>query len=469
MLVVEYKDAYKAAWKKISHVKSNGSCLLTYHTHFTMGLGLHNLYQLHNKGYGFLPYLEEKHFEPAPGWNDAVMYKERIGGKKVYILRGQNGARLFYDSRKIKRAGALPKYILDTIFGNGIHNMDNSHHLYRKELYREIMSHELLDRFVRIHSNLYITYMSKWRRSNKFVLYEEMQTLLAHTSHKWVGLFNFSNMSFEEIGNHYMRMIDAVGAYMPFPFHNNAVSKGKSSRKIIEKEISSQVALHRNSVKKFETGTPAAILADSDLSIHDVTVEIINLTRPCVAVAKFVAFAGHAAFKHSFLVPHGPKTNVNGNGNGNGINKEALDSWKQGDNFVNEVRRLYPFVPFLGGITKTDMLVDGMQVKKDSMMILDIHSVNMDSGVFVNPFEFIPDRFNTVKVTDYNYVPQGGGQVWNSHRCPGEQITVIILKLAVYHMFTKEDFTILSDQDFTIDKRRMPTIPKDGIVMVANV
>lgn len=423
-----------------------------------MGLGLYNTIQLYSKGYCFLPYLQSKNLKNQSD----VIYKCKVAGKKIYVLRGHQGARLFYDPRKVKRAGALPKYILETIFGNGIHSLDNQSHLLRKNMYKSVMTDESLQRFMDIHNNLYISYVNKWKRMKKIVLYNEMQTLLAHTAHKWVGLYKFSNVYFDQIGKHYMRMIDAFGALVPFAFHNNAVFKAKASRKWIENEIISQVVQHRSGAKMFEDGTPASIFANSNLPDKDVAMEIMNLTRPCVAVAKFVAFLGHAVYKHPFLVPQVDNSAVV-------KYKFLLDRWKQGDNFVNEVRRLYPFVPFLGGLTRTNMKINGMTVPSDATLLLDIRSINLDGSIYKEPMEFKPDRFNTVNIDEYNFVPQGGGPVWSSHRCPGEWITMIILKMACYHLFVEEDFTLNSDQDISINTNIIPTIPKDGVILVANV
>src|SRR3546814_12561235 len=61
-------------------------------------------------------------------------------------------------------------------------------------------------------------------------------------------------------------------------------------------------------------------------------------------------------------------------------------------------------------------------------------------------------------------VPQGGGDHHAGHRCPGEWITIALLKSAV-RMLTMEMRYSVPEQDLTVSLARMPALPRSRFVI----
>ena len=98
------------------------------------------------------------------------------------------------------------------------------------------------------------------------------------------------------------------------------------------------------------------------LDVQMAAIELINIVRPIVAIANFIVFSALALHQY----PH-----------------EAEKLRSGGDEhrecFAQEVRRYYPFTPFLGNRVKQDFTWRGCHFKKDTLVLLDIYGMNHDS------------------------------------------------------------------------------------------
>jgi fatty-acid peroxygenase len=176
-------------------------------------------------------------------------------------------------------------------------------------------------------------------------------------------------------------------------------------------------------------------------------VEILDVLRPAVAVSWFVAFAAHALHRWP-------------------ANRDRLRS---GDDafataFAHEVRRFYPFAPFLGGAARA-VEPEGEQVPAGSMVLLDLFGQNHDPDLWEEPYTFRPERFLDRPDSAGERVPQGAGDPRTGLRCPGEDITVALLAALVVRLARLE--YVLPQQDPSISVRRIPTRPASRLLLTA--
>src|SRR5215212_3194752 len=73
------------------------------------------------QGYAFGPRLRRR------AGADAVEF--RLMGRRTVLVEGPEGARLFYDGARFRRAGAIPRPLQRTLFGDGpVHVLDDEEH-----------------------------------------------------------------------------------------------------------------------------------------------------------------------------------------------------------------------------------------------------------------------------------------------------------------------------------------------------
>ena len=121
-------------------------------------------------------------------------------------------------------------------------------------------------------------------------------------------------------------------------------------------------------------------------------VELINVLRPVVAVTWFVTFAALALHKH-------PECRRKLQADGN----DYLEL------FVQEVRRFYPFFPFVGGRVKNEFDWRGHRFAKGAWVILDLYGTNHDARVWEKLEEFRPERFRQWDGSAFNFIPREEG------------------------------------------------------------
>jgi len=125
--------------------------------------------------------------------------------------------------------------------------------------------------------------------------------------------------------------------------------------------------------------------------------------------------------------------------------------------FAQEVRRFYPFAPFVGGRAVTDLTWRGTPIPAGSLVLLDIFGQDHDAALWPRPYDFAPDRFLDRPPGRDELIPQGGGDPHTNHRCPGEDAAVALLALLGSRLANLE--YEVPPQDLTIPLGRIPTLP----------
>ena len=135
--------------------------------------------------------------------------------------------------------------------------------------------------------------------------------------------------------------------------------------------------------------------------------------------------------------------------------------------FAQEVRRFYPFTPFVAAKTKKDFRWGKYEFEKGILVLLDVYGTNHDSEVWHEPYKFKPERFKERNEDLFDFIPQGGGNPAITHRCPGEGITVKIMESVLDFLINDIDFKV-RNQDLSYNLKQIPTLPKSGFI-ISNV
>jgi cytochrome P450 len=110
-----------------------------------------------------------------------------------------------------------------------------------------------------------------------------------------------------------------------------------------------------------------------------------------------------------------------------------------------------------------DVVIGGYQVPKDWGVIGAIHINMRNPEVFGDPATFDPDRFTAEReaaMAPGSYVPHGDGER-NHHRCPGEDMVTIAIKMYLTLLLRKLTWT-LPAQDLTLTNELFP-LPASGL------
>jgi fatty-acid peroxygenase len=405
---------------------------------------LDNSLALMKEGYEFIPNRKEKY--------ESELFEARLLGQRVICISGEEAARLFYDTDRFKRNGAAPKRIQKTLFGeNAIQTMDGDAHIHRKLLFMSLMTPPHQKRLAQMAMEEWKAAAAKWEKDgSEIVLLEEARGILCRVACAWAGV-PLKEKDEKERAAEFAAMVDAFGAVGPRHW------KGRHARNSSEDWIRGVIEDVRDGKLAAEEGTALHEMAfhknldgtrlDSQLA----AVELINVLRPIVAISTFIAFSALALHGH----PRYKEMLQTGNG-------------RELEMFAQEVRRFYPFGPFLGAIVRKDFTWKEALFKEGMLVLLDIYGTNHDPRLWEDPFEFCPERFGGWDGSLFDLIPQGGGDPSKGHRCPGEGITVEVIKASLDFLVNRIEYSVPEDQDLSFSLSRMPTFPESGFI-ISNV
>ncbi|CAM3181547.1 cytochrome P450 [Filibacter tadaridae] len=376
------------------------------------------------------------------------VFETRLMGKKMVCMTGKDAVHLFYDTDRFQREGAIPKRIQKTLFGeNGIQTIDGEKHKIRKLMFISLMTESGLKRLSAITTEQWRLKAKKWTNQEEVILFDEAEEILCRVACLWAGV-PLKESEVRSRAYDLGALIDAIGGVGP------RYKEGKMARERTENWIGSVIERYRDGAMAETENTAIHTIAThrdeagQQLNTHIASVELISILRPIVAVARFITFGALALHDYPLY-------------------KEKL---QKGDPeflelFTQEVRRYYPFTPFLGAMVRHDFEWKGFQFKKGTSVLIDIHGVNHDPKLWDNPHEFKPERFKDREKDLFDFVPQGGGDPKTGHRCPGEEATVRIMKASFQFLVDELKYDVPNTQDLSINHVRMPTLPKSRFIM----
>lgn len=300
---------------------------------------LDNSLTLLKEGYLFIKNRTERY--------NSDLFQARLLGKNFICMTGAEAAKVFYDTDRFQRQNALPKRVQKSLFGvNAIQGMDGSAHIHRKMLFLSLMTPPHQKRLAELMTEEWKAAVTRWEKADEVVLFEEAKEILCRVACYWAGV-PLKETEVKERADDFIDMVDAFGAVGPRHW------KGRRARPRAEEWIEVMIEDARAGLLKTTPGTALHEMAfhtqedGSQLDSRMAAIELINVLRPIVAISYFLVFSALALHEH-------PKY------------KEWLRSGnsREREMFVQEVRRYYPFGPFLGALVKKDFVWNNCEFKR---------------------------------------------------------------------------------------------------------
>jgi fatty-acid peroxygenase len=360
------------------------------------------------------------------------IFETRIMLQRTICMRGTEAARLFYDGERMQREGAAPLRVQATLFGRGgVQSLDGEPHRARKRLFMSLLDAASVVRLSAMFEQQLVAAVPRW--SERTVLFDSLQDILAHVVCEWVGVRIDDDRRVRDI----TAMIEGSGGAGPRHW------RGRVGRARAEWWAEREIDQIRNG--KLPALGMIGQLAQTDLDRHAAAVELLNVIRPTVAVSRYIVFAALAL--HEF--PHVT---------------DLLRAETMLEPFVHEVRRYFPFFPAAVARVRKRFEWQGVEFAEGTRVLLDIYGTNHDERTWHEPNEFRPERFAGWTGDPFALIPQGGGDTATGHRCPGEFLTIELMKTAV-RVLTRRIAYDVPAQDLSISLSRIPALPASRFVI----
>ena len=303
------------------------------------------------------------------------IFQTRLLLEQTICFKGEEAAKLFYNPEKFTRKKAAPKRIKKTLFGQGgVQGLDGDAHRQRKQMFMSLMTDERIKQLADLTSEQWCAYAKKWEKMDKVVLLNEAQSVFCRAVCAWAGV-PLQESAVEQMTNDLAAMIDSSGAVGPKHW------QGRRSRERAEKWIENVIEQVRTDQLEVPEESATHVIAwhrclDGKLLDKRIAaVEIINVLRPTVAVARYVTFAALALHEHP----------------------ECRQKLQIEDNylelFVQEVRRFYPFFPFASARVLQEFDWQGYHFPQGRRVLLDLYGTNHDPRLWDSPEDFVQNGF----------------------------------------------------------------------------
>lgn len=377
---------------------------------------------------------------------ESDIFRTRLTLTEVICMQGPRAAELFYGNAALTRQGAMPQTVLRLLQDKGsVQQQDGDAHRHRKGLFVAIlMAPGEVERLTGIFRGEWREQLRRWQQQGEIVLIDEVNRILTRAVCRWAGIpLGDSDEGTTQLAG----MVEYAGHFRP------GTVAALWRRRRIERYVRRIVEDVRSGHLSIDPDSPVhrvATFCDLDgqqLTAEVAAVEILNMLRPVVAIGRFIVFAALRLHQK----PDWAKTFRNGG-------DDDLER------FAEEVRRSSPFFPFVGARVKEDIEWRGHALPKGQWLLLDLYGTTHDPQLFPRPQEFDPERQMSWRDQGFDFIPQGAGPVATTHRCPGEMITVELMKEAIRLMSREMDYRV-PQQDLSVRMNRVPALPESGFVM----
>jgi len=382
------------------------------------------------------------------------LFLTRLLLRKTICMRGKDAAKIFYNESLFLRDSVTPYRVRVTLFGEGgIQGLDDDAHRNRKAMFLALMNPERIDRLVDAVAQLLRSHAQMWASGqDDVVLFDALTEVLTIAVCKWCGV-PLPDSDVKRRAEDLTALFDGAGAIGPRHWAAR-LARGRCNEwitGIIEQLRAGQLKVENDCALHVIAWHRDAV--DADLLPSSVAaVELINVLRPVVAIAVWCVHLAHAIERHP---QHASLLRQ----------QNAAAAIHYAELFVQEVRRFYPFFPGLMAKVRRSFTWNGYRFPKDRVVMLDLIGTNQHIDLWRNASEFRPERFaGEWSGGPFSFIPQGGGQHARHHRCPGEWITVAIMKSVAIFLANDIRYNV-PDASLQLDLTRVPPMPANRFVI----
>lgn len=390
------------------------------------------------------------------------IFKTRLFGNDFVVFSGHEAFHTFATDARIVRGDADP-ISAEQIFLNSLALIDGvEHHTRKAVMLRAVGFRSSIAAYLPTMQALLQRTIDTWLEDGSGMMRPDLQRFAARLT----GALYTGDVSEEHAAELDGHLADMREAFMtiPIPIPGTKYGKAIAGRKRIDEIIA--VALEAHLTGEYDDIVSRMIDAanDTDIPPEQLSGDIrhlifagqggyfVPLVLTTLALGQHPEIMERARAEVLDISPDGT------------ITMEQIERMEYLEQVSKEVRRYFAMnsATFFGRVTE-EMEVGGYRIPKGWGAMGGIHINMRNPEVFPDPDRFDPDRFQPKReaaLAPGSYVPHGDGQSTH-HRCPGENIVTVAVKVYLTLLLRTADWSI-PDQDLTLTNELFP-LPASGL------
>ena len=390
------------------------------------------------------------------------IFKTRLFGINFVVLSGADAFHRFATDPAIERGNSDPISV-EQIFLRSLALEDGPEHRSRKDvMLHGIRTREAITAYVPRMQRLLQDTIDGWLAAGTGLVRPDLEMMAARlTGAMFTGV---------ESPEHVQELHDITAAMrkafqtVPVAIPGTPYAKATTSRDRLIVLIDEAIARHRQGHYDDVVSRMLAAADDHGVPAEKLRGDLLHLifagqggyfvplTLITMVLAQRPDLMERARREVLEVAPEGP------------VRMEQLDRLVFLGQLSKELRRYFAMnsANFFGKATQ-DLEVEGYRIPKGWGTIAAIHITMRSADVFDDPDAFDPDRFlpeREAALAPGSYVPHGDGER-GGHRCPGEDIVTVAVKLYLALMLRQAAWT-LPEQDLELTNELFP-LPTSGL------
>jgi retinoid hydroxylase len=394
------------------------------------------------------------------------VFRANLLGEDVVCFTGPEAFELFLDERFFTRDKGSPPHIRRLFGDDAIPFLEGDAFKERKALLMEAFTNEALEGYVPTLERVLGRYLRRWAELHAFHWVPELVSLgLAAAASIFLGVAaDREDPELERLLTDAVNGILSVPVDLPFTRFGRALRAGKKIRKRIADEIDARDGAGR------EPDALGCLLRAKEKSGYEISREalineLFHFFGAYVLVIGGLSFVALNLARHPSVrdrVRDEARTKLRGRP----ITWAALGELEYLDRVCRESRRVQPITPvtFFARV-KERCSFEGIEIPEGLKAVGCIAPTLLDEKTFPEATKFDPDRWLGARATPRHHaawVPHGGGGHLTHHRCAGEVLADLMLKLFAVRLVRDYEWT-LPAQDLTPTVGQLYATPKDGL------
>ncbi len=392
------------------------------------------------------------------------VFKTHLFGKPVIAFNGPEAFTFFLNQEYFTRENASPHPIKELLDWDTLPLLDGDEHRRRKRIILQAFTPEAFDKYIPSIEQTAAYYLKRWEKLGSFTWLTEYRKLSASlTNALFIGKEpGPTSETVGEITDTFIKGFSSVPINLGF----NAYGRALKNRDWLLNYIDQAIGQHRQQPRQDLLGLLLSARSEDGSTLTDVQLRrevmhlffaaysgfYVALTLLSLTLAQHPEIAARARQEVKQYVPDGP------------LDMARLQKLVYLEQITKEIRRFYPInaATFFGQVKK-DCEFQNFHIPKGWGAVAGIHTTMHIPQVFSEPQSFKPCRFapeNFAALPENSYVPQGGGPR-DGHRCAGEDLITVLLKIMGVHLLRRYSWELLP-QNLELNQDLFPT-PRDGL------
>jgi cytochrome P450 len=399
-------------------------------------------------------FLQERASELGP------VFRINVFGADTACFVGPEAFSLVLDDRNVVRHGANPPHVEELFNPDAIPFLDGERQRRRKRLLMQAFTIDALDDYLPILEQVVDRYADSWSQKKRFAWVPELTSMGFAIAD---ALFTGADPARDDPAIE--QAFDRFAAGMlslPIRLPGTAFTKALQARKSMLERIDAAIAAHEKAPRK---DLLSRLLAARDTGEP--------LTRDEVRIETFHFFAAYAVVIGGLAMLAqclGTNPQVRSKlraevaSTPGPITMAGLRKLDYLDRVCKESRRVSPVLPmtFFGKVVR-ELTFDGVRIPQGHKAVGCIGPTLLDDKLYPDAKKFDPDRW--IGASDRQqkgWIPHGGGVHSEGHRCAGEQLATLMLKVFAVKALRRFDWSV-EGQDLAPTKGKLFATPRSGL------